>query len=174
MSVIRLLAMGIRILGAYYLLTYIFWVYQFFVSFTIVEGFESGYGGLIDGYTLLMSATYLIAILIMIVFPVSLARWFVPMIVREDDTDDIQTKNILTSAFIIIGVVLLVGSITDIFYNGAWIWHIHSQEHNNYLLSQYVISLLTALIKFGIGLYLTIGMKGFRQILFKIRRIGIK
>jgi len=161
-------------LGVYYLIKFIIISVQYFYAYSIVGEYGSEMEQIFNWVTMSWGLIYLAVIWVMLVFPVTLAQWFVPRKVNEDDSENIHISNLIISAFVIIGVVLLARSIPDIFYNCAWIWHIYSAEMNTHLLSEYVIDLLTTFIEFGIGLYLTIGTRGFRRILFKIRRAGIQ
>jgi len=177
MNIERLLATAIRILGLYIVLNTLYGLGAFINSSAYLTD------SLADNALALEVVMYawviikLIVAAMMVIVPISIAQWIVPGQTTTESNLDAEPQGLEVSAFLIIGVAFLARAIPDIIYNGIWLWYQNTDQISERLTvgsnEQFVIGLITALVGFGIGLYLILGAQGLQRLISKIRRAGV-
>lgn len=178
MKSIELLSTGIRLLGIYVFLSAIrsgATQYQAVIQFQSISQNDMAafaYVGLVQ-VTLMV-----IAALLMIKFPVSLAKWILPKTENNEIVLDGSVKDIEVSLFAVIGVYILSWAIPDFFHNSIWWWYSsHSQISGMWGQGgkdEYIINQIVTVLEIAIGIYLCLRAQGLSTLLRKFREAGAK
>jgi len=177
MKGIELLALGLRLVGIYGLLKGIQ-----FVSIAIGsvrqysmmmpdEDFSLWYG--IFGVSLLV---YFLAALVLIVFPVKIAKRLMPRSDEQAPLIQISAQELQVVAFTILGVYVLSWAIPDLVSRAAFLWNTVRMDdfYGPTALGERVISTCVSVLQVGIGLYLSLQSKGLSRVLMAIRGLGYR
>lgn len=177
MNIVRLLATGIRILGLYLLFKTLYGVLEFVYSNAYLAEFLADNGHTLNFVLYSWIILKFIVAGVMVVLPVTIARWVVPGKSPAETKIDIEPQGLEVSAFVIAGVVFVARAIPDVINSGVWLWYQNTGQISDRLkvgsYEEFVIGLMTALLELAIGLYLVLGAQGLQAMVFKFRRAGL-
>lgn len=169
MRSIELFAIGLRLLGIYTLLLSADTATMLFQS---MPNYVSAWNGEIP--TLIISlavaevAAILIAGILLLKFPVSIARFLMP---KADEADPIlngSAKDIQTAIFCVVGVYILSWAIPDLI-NNLLFWHAESKVTGDVTNSDYKFLTIVTLVELVIGFYLSLQAHGLSNLVWRLR-----
>lgn len=178
MKSIELLSTGIRLLGIYVFIS-AFRVgatqYQAVIQFRSISQEDMNFFAYVAfGLVVMM----FMASLIMVKFPIALAKWILPKTKDNEVVLDGSAKDIEVSIFAVIGVYMLSWAIPDFFHNGLWWWYsAHSKISGMWEQgreNEYIFDQIVTILEIAIGLYLCLRAQGISTLLRKFREAGVK
>lgn len=174
MKSIELLAIGVRLLGVYLLVSGMrlaLKLYQLAQQGPIHEGgqYDYVYLGVAE-----VALVFLVALL-MLKFPMTLSRWIHPASAGAEIGFSGQAGELETTLLVVLGVYILTWAIPDFFDNAIWWLYLsRSIEASNADKDMVVINQLVTLLEIAIGLFLCLRAKGLSAMLRRLRTAGIE
>ncbi|PTU76075.1 hypothetical protein [Pseudomonas mangrovi] len=159
----------------------IFGIYMLLLTFLQQRGIYSSLGAIIEDPSLLNLATPAMAItgflaLIMIVFPVSIARMLLPRTSSESPSLSSGAHAIEVCAFTVLGVYILSRTLPDLLHN--LIYLIISAKHPSLFgeadRADFYVATGVTLFEIAIGTYVALGAKKLSTLLNTLRTYGHK
>ncbi|WP_163832875.1 hypothetical protein [Spartinivicinus ruber] len=172
MKVIEVTALGLRLVGLFMLVKALAAIPGNYVQYQqmILTDFRDS-GDQIGFYYFFVSPLIMfIASILIIKFPVSIAKLLVPNSFADSPTLETDGKQIQIAGLVLLGVYILSWSVPDFFYNFLGLFYFKqfsSGDANG--LSQYWVGLVITLLEMLIGLYLAIGASGIYKLIRKFR-----
>ena len=178
MKSIELLSIGVRLLGIYFFIdasrTGIY-QYQTFLQFQSTSQSDMA---VFTYFAIIQVVLLFLASLLMLKFPVSIAKWLLPKTHDNEVAFDGSTRDIEISIFSIVGVYILSWAIPDLFHNSIWWWYSTQSDISDMWdrvgESEYIINLAVTVVEAAIGLYLCLRAQGLSNLLRRLREAGAK
>lgn len=165
MKSIEILALGIRLVGIYFIIqTLKFFAY----SYNSIQ--QWGVTGVFESTTIfyiiygVAGLVFLLTCFFLIRFPVTVAGWLLPRTNNDEPLFNGSISDLSIAAFTILGVYILSWAIPDFFYNAGTMIYIASldseQPYNISDFGVYIVNEVVTVLEIGIGLYLCLKAKG--------------
>lgn len=175
MKTIEVLSVGLRLVGIYGVLKGIHNIAMTYSSLFMYQAQfpdDNSYYFVAVGFVV----AYFTAALVLIIFPVRIARFLTPKSDGPPLENSLQGSDFQVGALIILGIYMVANSLPMVFQNGVLAWQAFAmpEHHNNTGGRVHLIYTLSRAIELSIGIYLCLQSKGLVNLIYKIRELGAK
>ena len=177
MKSIVILALGIRLVGIYFILKILQFVAHSYSSIQQWKYINPG-----ESIALSLTVFSVIGIILLILayflikYPTIVAKWILPKPQSNEPVFNGSISDLNIAAFTILGVYILSWSIPDFFYNGSMIFYLNytgvEDLYNNDSLNTHIINQVITVLEISIGLYLCLKAKGLYTLILRLRGLG--
>ncbi len=175
MKTIEILSVGLRLVGIYGILKGIQNIAMAYSSLPMYQAQfpnDNSYYFIAGGFVV----AYFTVALILIIFPVRVARILAP---KSDDApleSSLQGSDFHVGALSVLGVYIVAYSLPMVFQNGVLAWQAFAmpEYHNDTAGRERLIYTVSRAIELSVGLYLCLQSKGLVNLIYKIRALGAK
>lgn len=175
MNTIELLAVGVRLLGVYFLLQFVQFLGSSYSSYYQMASSLPEFNPFFVAGGYAFTAMLMLAFaLVFIKFPATVAGWLVPKIDKDSSTISGSLIELQLTGFTLLGVYILSWAIPDLIHNSALLAVIPHYDES-YLISDRpydVINIVVTAVEIVIGLFLTLQAKGLVRLINKFRYAG--
>ena len=171
----ELLAIGIRLLGIYFLIQFVQFIGAAYFSYTqVVLSMPDINTHIISVGYIITAVMILIFSLAFIKFPATVANKLLPNTSNDSPLLSGSAKELQLAGFSLLGIYILSWSIPDLIHNSALLIVIPNYDESYSMVNRPydLINLGVTLVEITIGLYLTLQAQGLVKLINKVRYAG--
>ena len=183
MKSLEILALGVRLVGIYFLLNILsFWAgsYGPIIYQWMYVGVDESIAQLNLQLLLFYSIVGLFSLLacfVLIRFPLTVSGWLLPRSKADEPVFNGSIEDLKIAAFIIMGVYILSWAVPGFFYNTAMLIKLQNPQfmalyHRDEGV-EYIIRALVSVLEIAVGLYLCLQARGLNALINRLRWAGL-
>ena len=177
MKSIEIIALGIRLLGVYFVISIVGMVfYQYHAVLLFIKQYQDEMHFVYIFFAI--AGAFLMLALLMIKFPLILAKWILPKADSKQVVFNGSSRDIEISAFVIIGVYVLSSALPDLLSSSMSFWYSLDSKISDLwdqkAVGDYKIQIFVNIFEIMIGLYLCLQAKSIAYLFQKLRRAGVE
>lgn len=171
MKLIELLAVGIRILGVYFLikaLTSLPSAFSLLSTYSTNVGMEADY--IVKAIVYANVLIFAIASFFLTKFPITISGFLIPVDIKSASTASVESSVLSIAAFTITGIYILSWSLPNLLFNSLALYNMSRLNFTDGLqYSETTINIVVNFVEIAIALYLVLGANGLHKIIVKLR-----
>ena len=172
MKSIEILSLAIRLLGIYFLIEGVRYVFAWYGAYLQFENYSQDKTFLLFVSSYMMStALFVVSGAAFVKFPVAVSKLLLPRSSAESPVFSGNIDDIKIAAFIVIGVYMLSWGIPKLMLETAKLFLIHSmsRQYDDFAWYQKIADFMVAIIDVVIGVVLAVRAKGVLKLVNQLR-----